>query len=136
MRKLLVASALAGALTLMTTTALAAVELGASVPLKSIAPDAVAVAATADGQQLYALTKSGELQLFKANGTLEGSLNVGAGYTSVQPLGRGERVLLFGPGAGAKIVTIDILRTFDYAGLAVRGKPDAPVTITVFSDFQ
>ena len=127
--------ALAVALTLVASTGFAAVELGGKRAL-DVGTGAVDVVATPDGQKIYVLTQSGELKILNGAGKLNGSVSVGEGYTSVQPMGRGQQVMLFGPKVGATVVSLDFIQTIDVAGLAVRGKPDAPVTIAVFSDFQ
>jgi len=39
-------------------------------------------------------------------------------------------------GKSIKIIRLDLISTFDFAGLASKGPANAPVTITVFSDYQ
>ena len=39
-------------------------------------------------------------------------------------------------GKSIKIIHLELISTFDFAGLASRGSANAPVTITVFSDYQ
>jgi predicted DsbA family dithiol-disulfide isomerase len=95
------------------------------------------VAIALNGKSVYVLTDQGEILIFDAWGTLKDTLTVGKGVDAIRTTPR-EDVLLIGNSkeGTVQVITLDFIHNIDVTGSPLKGKPDAPVTIAVFSDFQ
>ena len=96
---------------------------------------ALDVAATNDGSKVFVLLKGGEVQVLSPAGELLERLNVvdDAEQLAVSP--EGDRLYLT---VGQTLRVVDLASQFDLPDLnsPARGPDNAPVTLTVFSDFQ
>jgi len=103
-----------------------------SVPLTKTVLD---VATTADGSKVFVLLKGGEVQMLAPNGELLERFSVAAdaGQLAVSP--EGDRLYLT-VGQELRLVELAALHDLPALNSPVKGSVDAPVTMTVFSDFQ
>ena len=96
---------------------------------------ALDVAATNDGSKVFVLLKGGEVQVLSPAGELLERLSVvdDAEQLAVSP--EGDRLYLT---VGQTLRVVDLASQFDLPDLnsPARGPDNAPVTLTVFSDFQ
>lgn len=104
-----------------------------SVPLAE-APQQVV--STADGQRIYVLTEKGDVRLFSAKGDLLGSFSAGPDVTGIAPQGNNRLILEMGEMKQLMLVALEPVVQISTAGAASLGPVDAPVTITVFKDFE
>ena len=103
-----------------------------SLPLPGAALD---VAVTADGQRTFVLLTGGTVQVLNGAGTPLGQLTVPAGATGISPAPDGS-LLYVTAGSELQVVGVDLVHDIDLAGSPFRGPADAPVAVTVFTDFQ
>ena len=96
---------------------------------------ALDVAATLDGARVYVLLKGGEVQVLAPNGELLGRFSVAAEAEQLAVSPEGDRLYLTS-GQELQIVELATLHDLPVLNSPVRGPADAPVTLTVFSDFQ
>lgn len=108
------------------------VELTQSVRLPKAALD---VAASADGLRLFVLIKGGEVQVLGPAGELQERLAVAAGAERLAVSPEGERLFVIS-GSELQILDLATVVPLPAENSPVRGAADAPVTFTVFSDFQ
>ena len=90
-----------------------------------------------DGARIFVLTDNNRILIYEPNGQLKGSVEVAPGVTAIESDARGENLLLID--ADHKTLSsfsIDFVAEIDIAGSPIKGNPDAPVTIAVFSDFE
>jgi len=95
------------------------------------------IAVSSGGRWDFVLTDQGKVAIYRFNGDLVQTLDVGTGYKTLEFSPAGNRLLLGGADDGKlKILTLALLYDLDYSGLPFKGPADAPVTIAVFEDFQ
>jgi DNA-binding beta-propeller fold protein YncE len=114
----------------------AAVELDLE---KTLRPDAapIDVAVSPDGKSTFVLTDKGTVLVYDDQGNLKDTIQVGPQIDQIEIGPSGEQ--LFAASRENKTVDI-ILLTFiqeiQTAGSPFKGAENAPITITVFSDYQ
>lgn len=96
---------------------------------------ALDVAATLDGARVYVLLKGGEVQVLAPGGELLGRFSVAAEAEQLAVSPEGDRLYLTS-GQELQIVELVTLHDLPVLNSPVKGPADAPVTLTVFSDFQ
>jgi len=96
---------------------------------------ALDVAATLDGAKVFVLLKGGEVQVLAPGGELLGRFSVAAEAEQLAVSPEGDRLYLTS-GQELQIVELATLHDLPVLNSPVRGPADAPVTLTVFSDFQ
>jgi hypothetical protein len=103
--------------------------------LKSEAP-LLDVTASPSGKYLYMLTGNGELQIY-GNGQLTDTIAVGPEVSAIRT-GPDDNLLFLLNAAqqSVDVLQLDFIAQIDTEGAALKGDPDAPVTLVVFSDFQ
>lgn len=90
-----------------------------------------------DGSRLFVLTENGRVLIYEPNGTLKGSISVGAGVTAIDTDARGENVFLIDSSAKTfTSLSVDFVVDIDTTGSPFMGSAEAPVTIAVFTDFE
>ena len=89
-----------------------------------------------DGR-MFVLLEGGRLQVFAADGQLEEQFSVAAGASSMVLSPDGQR-LFIGNAAAKTLQVVDISYIFDLpvGNSPIKGEKSAPVTLTVFDDFQ
>lgn len=109
-------------------------ELVRSLDLDS---EPVDLALSQSGKYLYVLTRAGEVKIFESSGQLKGTLNVGKKVYAIR-IGPDDTTLFLINSGERKIQIADLsfIYTIPTAGSPVKGPPDAPVDVVVFSDFQ
>jgi protein-disulfide isomerase len=93
------------------------------------------VVATVDGSKVFVLLKDGEVQMLGPGGEVIERFTVPADAGQLAVSAEGDRLYVT---AGQDVKIIEIAAIFDLPVLnsPVKGPVDAPVTLTVFSDFQ
>jgi hypothetical protein len=90
-----------------------------------------------DGARIFVLTDNNRILIYEPNGQLKGSVEVAPGVTAIESDARGENLLLIdADNKTLSSFSIDFVAEIDIAGSPVKGNPDAPITIAVFSDFE
>lgn len=113
-------------------TAAMQVEAAQSVRLPKAALD---VAATLDGSKLFVLLKGGEVQMLAPGGELLERVTVPADAEQLTVSPEGDRLYVTA-GQVLHIVEIAAIHELPVLNSPAKGGADAPVTLTVFSDFQ
>jgi len=93
------------------------------------------VALSGDGQQMYVLGQ-GKVYFYAIQGELLGEVAVPEDVTDLQV--QGPRLLLLTRDGGKVVdyLTVELIQQLEIGDSPVKGNPEAPVTIVVFSDFQ
>jgi len=94
------------------------------------------VVASADGQRIYVLTATEEVQIYSADGQLQGSFEVGPEVTGITPLGAERLILQLTGRQEMTLLALQPVVSIKTAGAPVLGALDAPVEIAVFDDFE
>lgn len=90
-----------------------------------------------DGKFVYILNDKQQVQVFSAQGQLQGSIPVAEGVSSIDIAPQGERLYLINnKDNNFSSVSVSFVVDIDTAGSPFEGPADAPVTIAVFSDFE
>ena len=90
-----------------------------------------------DGQREFLLDEAGNLNIYKLDGTLEGTIPVGTNYNLVQAGPEPYTVFLGNrQDKTVQILTIDLIQHIDIEGSPFKGPQDAPATLVLFTDFQ
>ncbi len=95
------------------------------------------VATSADGLRTFVLTEGGNILIYSAEGQLEDKIATGGAFDGIALSPRGDQIYLqSGKDRVIKIVSLDFVQKIDETGSPVKGLPDAPVAVAVYSDFQ
>lgn len=93
------------------------------------------VAATIDGAKLFVLLKGGEVQMLNAAGEVLERFTVSAEAERLAVSAEGDRLYVT-TGQEVRIIALSTLIDLPVLNSPAKGAADAPVTLTVFSDFQ
>lgn len=93
------------------------------------------VAATLDGSKLFVLLKGGEVQVLTPAGELLERVTVAAEAERLAVSPEGDRLYVTA-GQELRIVEVAVMQALPVLNSPVKGPENAPVTLTVFSDFQ
>ena len=90
-----------------------------------------------NGKYIFVLTDKGEIHIYSSDGNLEGTIFVGEGVEGIK-VGPRDDILLVtnAKDKTVQIIILDFMQQINLSGSPVRGNPDAPVAIVIFSDFQ
>ncbi len=94
------------------------------------------VVSSADGKRIYVLTTAGNVQLYTADGQLQGSFEVGPKVTGITPQGADRLILQMPEQQEMTLLALQPVVSLKTAGAPSMGAPDAPVEIVVFDDFE
>ncbi len=90
-----------------------------------------------DGSLFFVLTGEGNVYIYQKNGVLKDVLNVDGSPDMVTSSPDGNLLYLTDKESGAvQIVSVDFVQQIVVEGNAFKGAAEAPVVISVFSDFQ
>ena len=125
-------------LTVLTTASwvLAAVEI---TPQKTLKTDGVPVdiAVSQDGNLTFVLTDNGNVLIYDRTGNLTDTVKIGPHIDQIEIGPRGERLFVTSrKNKTVEIITLDFIHEINTLGSPTKGPPEAPMVITVFSDFQ
>lgn len=125
-------------LALILTSSMAYAELNKNmVKRQPLGKAPVDVAQSVSSGRLFVLLEGGEVQIFSADGQQQERFNVGSGVTSLEVSPDGQRLYLGNIKTNElQFVDISIVQRLPVNNSATKGAVDAPVTITVFDDFQ
>jgi len=95
------------------------------------------VAVSPNGKSIFVLTADGSILIYDRDGKIEDTIKVGAHIDQIR----------VGPGGGqlyatsrqnqtVEVITLNFIRKINLTGAPSKGRNDAPVIVTVFSDFQ
>jgi protein-disulfide isomerase len=118
--------------TVLPASAVMQVEGTENVRLPKAALD---VATTADGAKLFVLLKGGEVQVLSPGGQLIDQLTVAPESEQLSVSPEGDRLYLT-VGQELRIVEVASKHELPVLNSPVKGPANAPVTLTLFSDFQ
>ncbi len=92
---------------------------------------------TLDGKQVFVLTDQNSVQIYNTSGTLVGTVPVSAGVSAIDIEPRGELLYLIDSKKNTfSSLSIDFIKDINTVGSPFKGKADAPITVTVFTDFE
>ncbi|NNK94377.1 MAG: hypothetical protein HKP41_08510 [Desulfobacterales bacterium] len=95
------------------------------------------VVQSVDGQFIFVLTENNRVLIYEPNGNLKGSIPVENGITAIETDARGENIYLIDQEKNNfSSISIDFVVDINTDGSPFQGKPNAPVTIAVFTDFE
>jgi len=123
---------------LLLTTSLAYAELEKNmVKRQLLGKTPVDIAQSVSDGRLFVLLQGGDVQIFSPDGQKQERFNVGSGVTSLQVSPDGQRLYLGNAKSNElQFVEISYVQQLPVNNSAVKGAKNAPVTITVFDDFQ
>jgi hypothetical protein len=114
----------------------ATVEWSIQNTLKTIARP-IDVAVFPDGRSIFVLTDDGNVLIYDEQGKLTDTIPVGTHVDQIKIDPQGERLFAASrQNKTVEVITLDFVRDINISGAPFKGLPDAPVIITVFSDFQ
>ncbi len=90
-----------------------------------------------DGEKIFFLTDNHQILIYEPTGTLKGTIPVEPGVTRIDTDVHGETILLLDSGQNSfTSVSFDFIVDIDLTDTPILGDVNAPVTITVFTNFQ
>jgi hypothetical protein len=90
-----------------------------------------------DGKFVYLLNDQQTVQVFNSQGQLQGSIPVEEGVTAIDIAPQGELLYLINnKNQTFSSVGVSFIVDVDTTGSPFKGPADAPVTITLFTDFE
>ena len=102
-----------------------------------IANKPLSVVHSLDGKYVYVLTDKQQVQIFTSQGQLMGSIPVDKGISQIDIAPQGELLYLIdGETQNFTSVAVSFVADVDISGSPVKGPANAPVTITLFTDFE
>jgi hypothetical protein len=86
---------------------------------------------------VYVLDDQGWISIYAADGQLKDKIQVGTDVQQIKAGTSDDTLFLLSRKAGTyQVIGIDIIENIDVDHSPIKGRPDAPVSIVVFSDFQ
>jgi len=103
----------------------------------STADKALDMVHSLDGKLVYLLNDKSQVQVYTNKGKLQGSIPVKAGTTAIDIAPRGETLYLINnKDMTFSSVSVSFVVDLDTSGAPFKGLANAPVTMTVFTDFE
>ncbi len=97
----------------------------------------VDIAQSVSDGRLFVLLEGGEIQIFSADGQQQDRFEVGAEVTTLEVSPDGQRLYLGNTKSNElQFLDLSYVQKLPVNNAAVKGAEDAPVTITLFDDFQ
>lgn len=90
-----------------------------------------------DGKYVFFLTDDKQVKIYNREGVLQGSVTVDSGVRRIDISPKGELLYLHNDKENTlTTLKIDFVVKIDTAGSPYKGQVDAPVVVTVFTDFE
>ena len=103
----------------------------------NIAGKPLDIAVSPDAKYIYVLTEDGNILIYLPSGNLVDTIQVGKNLNRINLGPRGEYLFVSsGKDKTLKIIKLSFIHEIISLGSPRRGNKDAPVVISVFSDFQ
>jgi DNA-binding beta-propeller fold protein YncE len=106
---------------------------------KTLKPDAVPidVAVAPDGKSTFVLTDKGTVLVYDEQGDLKDTINLGPHIDKIAIDSSGERLFAASrQNKTVEIILLSFIQQINIAGSPFMGAENAPVVLTVFSDFE
>jgi DNA-binding beta-propeller fold protein YncE len=95
------------------------------------------VAVSQDGKSIFVLTPDGSILIYDSKGKLEDTIKVGAHIDQIRVGPGGEQLFATSrQNQTVEVITLNFIRQINVTGSPSKGRSDAPIIVTVFSDFQ
>ena len=95
------------------------------------------VAVAPNGQSIFVLTAGGNILVYDGEGQLQDTINVGSHIDQIRVGPGGEQLFASSrKNQTVEVIALNFIRKINISGSPIKGRKDAPVTLTVFSDFQ
>ena len=95
------------------------------------------MAISPEGRWIYVLTADSEIRIYTSGGKLKGAMPIDPGYTRIKAGPRDDILLVTNNNAKrVQLVSVNPIIDFNLKDTPAKGPASAPVTITVFSDFE
>ena len=95
------------------------------------------VAVSPNGQWIYVLTTDGSILIYSSDGKLEDTIAVGSHIDQIQVGPGGEQLFATSrQNRTVEVIALNFIRKINVSGSPSKGRIEAPVIVTVFSDFQ
>ena len=95
------------------------------------------VAVSSNGQSIFVLTAGGSILIYDSNGKLEDTIKVGSHIDQIRVGPGGAQLFATSrQNQTVEVIALNFIREINVMGSPSKGRTDAPVIITVFSDFQ
>ncbi|BHH83420.1 thioredoxin domain-containing protein [Desulforhopalus sp. 52FAK] len=90
-----------------------------------------------DAKFVYVLTDTSEVKIFDASGKFQGAIPVSDNISSIDISPQGERLYLVDNSKNEfQAISVAFVHTIDTKGSPFEGPADAPITLTLFTDFE
>lgn len=120
----------------LTTFSLAKTEWQVLKTLK-LAAKPVDMLISTNNRWIYILNDQQQLLIYELNGRLKDTIDVGGNADQIKAGPRQDLLFLLSRESGTvQIISVNMIEEINVQGAPFKGPPDAPITITVFSDFQ
>ena len=95
------------------------------------------VTISSNGQWIFVLTTDGNILVYSSDGKLEDTIAVGSHIDKIQVGPGGEQLFATSrQNQTVEVIALNFIRKINVSGSPSKGRIDAPVVVTVFSDFQ
>jgi DNA-binding beta-propeller fold protein YncE len=90
-----------------------------------------------NGQWIYVLGADGSIHIYSSDGKLEDTIKVGTHIDQIRVGPGGEQLYATSrQNQTVEVIALDFIRKINVKGSPFKGRINAPVVVTVFSDFQ
>ena len=95
------------------------------------------VTVSPNGETIFVLTDGGNILIYDRTGQLNDTINVGSHIDQIRVGPGGEQLFATSrQNKTVEVIALNFIRKINVSGSPSKGSTDAPVTLTVFSDFQ
>jgi WD40 repeat protein len=95
------------------------------------------VAVSPNGQSIFVLTADGSILIYNSEGQLNDTIDVGSHIDQIRVGPGGEQLFATSrQNQTVEVIALNFIRKINVTGSPSKGRTDAQVTLTVFSDFQ